>query len=303
MNARNLPVSSASCDAAADAANAAAAALLLSADIGNTNITFGIHDASGRVAHQWRMASDLRRTEDEYAALLRQFEADDRKPRGEWTGAIICSVVPALTPILEQAIARVHGVDPFVLDADSRMNIRNGYKNPHEVGMDRLANAAGGRDRYGTPLIVVDFGTATTLDVISAKGVYLGGCILPGLDTSAEALFLRTAKLPRISVVGTPEPLGRTTVESIRSGLFFGAVGAVDGLIERLWDATGERGRVVATGGLAERLAVHSRHIELADADLTLHGLWILWQLNRGGAGARARSRKSGRRARSSARR
>lgn len=153
--------------------------------------------------------------------------------------------------------------------------------------MDRLANAAGARDRYGVPVIVVDFGTATTLDIVTSKGVYIGGCILPGLDASAEALFRRTAQLPRLSVESAPPVLGQSTVESIQSGLFYGAVGAVDGLVERLWKETGEKGRVVATGGLAQWLAPHSKYIECADAELTLHGLWLLWGLNAGKAGGK----------------
>ncbi len=267
--------------------------MFLSVDIGNTKTAIGVHEDSGRVAHHWSVTSDLRRTEDEYTALLRQLSREDGAPAGPWRGAMICSVVPGLTARFAGALARVFGVEALILGPGSRLNVRNGYSNPSEVGMDRLANAAGGRDLYGAPLIVVDFGTATTLDVITGRGVYIGGCILPGVEASAEALFRRTAKLPQISIESAPEVLGRTTVESIRSGLFYGAVGAVDGLIERLWEVTKERGRVVATDGLGQTLAAHSRHIERADPYLTLHGLWILWRLNtlrrRGGGAAGAK--------------
>lgn len=266
--------------------------LWLSVDIGNTNVVLGLHDETGRVVHSWRVSSDLRRTEDEYAILFRHLEEDRSTPAGKWTGACICSVVPALTPVVKRAVERVHDVESLVLGPDTRMNIRNRYKNPEEVGADRLANAAGARDRYGTPVLIVDFGTATTLDVVSSKGDYLGGCILPGLDATADALFRSTAKLPRISIETPGKVLGRTTIESIRSGLFYGAVGSVDSLVARIWKEIGEKGTVVATGGLASTLAKHSKTISYADADLTLHGLWVIWNLNR------PRGRKAGKRRR-----
>jgi len=254
-------------------------------------MVLGLHDESGRVVHFWRVSSDLRRTEDEYAVLFRLLEEDKKSPAAERTGACICSVVPALTPVVQRAVERVHGVKPLVVGPSTRMNIRNRYRNPEEVGADRLANAAGARDRYGTPVLIVDFGTATTLDLVSAKGDYLGGCILPGLDATAEALFRSTAKLPRISVETPSTVLGRTTIESIQSGLFYGAIGSVDSLVGRLWEEIGERGTVVATGGLAAVLAEHSRTIDHADPHLTLHGLWVIWNLNRGG-GRKAGTRK-----------
>lgn len=253
---------------------------LLTIDTGNTNTVLGVHNPDGRVIHAWRFASDLRRTEDEYVVLLRQLEQDDASPPVDFKGACLCSVVPPLTPVLRRAVQRVHGVEPLVLESSTRLNVRNRYGHPEEVGADRLANAAGGRDRYGVPLIIVDFGTATTLDVVSARGDYLGGCILPGIETSAEALFRRTAKLPRISPERPPEPLGRTTIESIQSGLFYGAVDAVDGLIERLRATMGEDAPVIATGGLAQTFVGFSKYIREADPHLTLHGLWVIWHLN-----------------------
>ncbi len=268
----------------------------LSVDIGNTNTVLGVHDDSGRVIHSWRVSSDLRRTEDEYAALFRLLGEERVAPAARWMGACLCSVVPALTPAIARAVERVYGVRPLVLDSKTRLNVRNRYKNPQEVGADRLANAAGARDRYGLPVIIVDFGTATTLDVVSSRGDYLGGCILPGLDATADALFRSTAKLPRISVEEPRTVLGRTTIESIQSGLFFGAIGSVDWLVERLWETLGERGKVVATGGLATTLADHSRTISKADPHLTLHGLWVIWNLNRrGGRGRSGRTGRTGR--------
>jgi type III pantothenate kinase len=219
-------------------------------------------------------------------------EQDERIPESGWFGACVCSVVPALTPRILRAVKRVHGVEPFLLDTHTPMNIRNRYHNPEEVGADRLANAAGGRDRYGLPLIIVDFGTATTLDLVSARGDYLGGCILPGLDATADALFRSTSKLPRISVEAPRTVLGRTTIDSIQSGLFYGLVGAVDSLVERLWDTLGRKGKVVATGGLAESLARHSRTIHLADPHLTLHGLWVVWNFNQSSGKKRAGRRR-----------
>lgn len=279
-----------------------AEAAWLSIDAGNTNITIGIHNAAGRVLATRRISTDHQRTEDEYALLLRLMIAQDipgalelratptRGPapakraaaiRNRWIGAAICSVVPSLTPLFAKAVQRATDVEPLVLDGTTRMNVENCYRNPSEVGADRLANAAGGMDRYGGPLIIADFGTATTLDVVSEKGEYLGGCILPGLETSAEALFRRTAKLPRVDVQAPPEPIGRTTMESIRSGLFYGAVDAVDGLVDRIRRQLGCTAKVVATGGLSPMIAPHSKTISHADPDLTLHGLWVIWKLNR----------------------
>jgi type III pantothenate kinase len=265
----------------------------LSVDIGNTNIVLGLHDADdGAVAHSWRVATDLRRTEDEYAVLFRLLEEDDRAPEAVWIGACVCSVVPALTPVVARAVERVHGVKPLVLDGNTKLNIRNRYRNPQEVGADRLADAAGAFDRYGAPVIIVDLGTATTLEVVSSSGDYLGGCILPGLDATADALYRSTAKLPRISVEMPSNVLGRTTLESIRSGLFYGAIGGIDSLVERLWEEIGERGIVVATGGLSSVIAKHSKTITHADPHLALHGLWVIWNLNQPRAGKTAKRKR-----------
>lgn len=253
--------------------------MIIAIDIGNTNIVVGVFSEGGFAA-RWRLASDTRRTADEYSilfeALLRRFDSLQAQPKG----IVIGSVVPILSDILDAALRRLFSCDLFHVTHASAMPVANKYAKPHEVGVDRLANAVGGMLLYGKPIIVVDAGTAVTLDVISQEGAYLGGAILPGIELSAEALAKRTARLPRVAAHEPHYAIGRTTVESIRSGLVLGLVGAVDHLIERMWEELGYRTATVATGGLAKTITAHSRIVRISDEDLTLRGLVEIFLYN-----------------------
>lgn len=260
--------------------------LLLAVDVGNTNIVLGVFDVSraesGGLLHSWRLATSRERTVDEYGlsvlALLRHtgLEAASIKHM------VISSVVPPLHPVLE-AWAKVYfRTEPLWIEPGIRSGLKIAIENPAELGADRLVNAVAGVAKYGAPLIAVDFGTATSFDVVSPKGEFLGGLIAPGLKISAEALFQRASRLPRIEITEPERLVGRNTVQAMQSGLFYGYVGLVDGILARLLEEM-PGAAVVATGGLGRVLAPASRHIQHLEPDLTLEGLRILWLKNRGG--------------------
>lgn len=253
--------------------------MLLAVDIGNTNVVLGaIESAECRCF--WRLSSDTRRPADEYAALLfRLFEMDGVDPRS-FNGAVVGSVVPALSGVFDAALRRTTGTAPFHVTHESRLPVRNGYRNPTEVGIDRLANAAAAVQFLGAPVVVVDLGTAVTVDVVSQRREYLGGAILPGIEMSAEALARRTARLPVTSPDDAGPMIGRTTADSIRSGILHGLVGAVDRIIEGIWAELGYTTATIATGGLAAYLTARSRHVRRVERDLTLVGLAEIWRLN-----------------------
>jgi type III pantothenate kinase len=253
--------------------------LLLTVDIGNTNIVLGIF-AGERLIDHWRIATELKKTEDEYALTLQGLVALNEVRPADASGAIIASVVPHLCPVFQKSIRRVFGVEARILDHTTPIPVRNRYENPQEVGVDRLANAVGGKTLFGAPLIIVDFGTAITLDVVSPAGDYLGGVIMPGLEMSADALYKRTSRLPRILLERPAHVLGRTTIASMQSGLYFGLVSAIDGVIEKLWKELGFKSKVVATGGLAPAFAAESKLVTATDPFLTLHGLRLIWEYN-----------------------
>jgi len=197
------------------------------------------------------------------------------------TGIAIASVVPPLTPVFEQACRDYVGQEPLVVDASVQTGVHIRYDNPREVGADRVVDAAAVRALYGVPACVVDFGTATTFDAVSAAGDYLGGAIAPGVGISAQALFERTAKLPRVELTRPPSAIGRNTVHSMQSGLLFGYVGLVEGMVARFKAELGPETRIVATGGLAGMIARETDVIDVVDPWLTLHGLRIIYELNR----------------------
>ncbi len=257
--------------------------LLLAVDVGNTNIVLGIFDLSkgpkSPLLCSWRLATSRERTVDEYGlstlALLRHrgIEAHD-------VGRIaISSVVPPLHPVLEGWAKAYFNVDPFWIEPGIKTGLRIAIDNPAELGADRLVNAVAGLEAYGAPLIAVDFGTATTFDVVNERKEYLGGLITPGLKISAEALFQRASRLPRIEIAEPDRLVGRNTVQAMQAGLFYGYVGQVDGILERL-RVEYPSAAVVATGGLARVIAQHSKHIQHIASDLTLEGLRILWLKN-----------------------
>jgi len=255
--------------------------MLLAIDIGNTNITFGLYQEE-RLGPRWRIRTIHDKMPDEYGILLDQlFRHRGHRPE-EITGVAIASVVPPLTPTFVRVCREYLGQDPLIVDAGVRTGVRIRYENPKEVGADRVVDAAAVRALYGVPACVVDFGTATTFDALSAEGDYLGGAIAPGIGIAAQALFERTAKLPRVELTRPPSVIGRNTVHSIQSGLLFGYVGLVEGMVARFKAELGPETRVIATGGLAEAIAGETDVIDVVDPWLTLHGLRIIYELNRG---------------------
>jgi type III pantothenate kinase len=254
--------------------------MLLTIDVGNTNITLGLYDGEARRA-AWRLATVHERMPDEYGLqLLGLLDHAGIRP-DELTGSVMASVVPPLTSTFQQACAHYLQQEPLVVDAGVKTGVRIRYEDPKAVGADRVADAAAARQLYGTPACVVDFGTATTFDAISADGDYLGGAIAPGIGIAAEALFQRAAKLPRVDLARPPAAIGRTTVHAIQSGMVFGYAGLVEGMVARFRSELGPGLKVIGTGGLAELIAPEAKVIEVVAPWLTLDGLRIIWDLNR----------------------
>jgi len=256
--------------------------MLLAIDVGNTNIVLGVFDGEALV-HSWRLQTLRERTSDELGLLVDGLFAHSRIEPVQIRGVILGSVVPPLTGTIRAMAERYFGVTAMVVEPGVNTSMPILYENPSEVGADRIVNAIAGLAKFGrsgTPLIVVDFGTATTLDAISAKGEYLGGAICPGVTISADALFQRAARLPRIDVRKPARVVGRTTVGAMESGLFWGYVGMVEGLVKRMTDELGGHAVCVATGGLADVIAPETTLIQHVDPDLTLHGLRIVWERN-----------------------
>ena len=253
--------------------------MLLAIDIGNTNITLGLYDGD-TLGPRWRLATDHDRMPDEYGILLvNLFQHAGVGARD--VGAIaMASVVPPLTGTFEQACERYLGRAPLVVDAGVKTGVRIRYDDPKQVGADRVVDAAAVHKLYGGPACSVDFGTATTFDAISAEGDYLGGAIAPGIGIAAEALSQRTAKLPKVDLHRPPAAIGRNTVHSIQSGLVFGYVGLVEGMVARFRAELGPKMKVIGTGGLAEVIAKETKVIEILAPWLTLDGLKIVWELN-----------------------
>jgi type III pantothenate kinase len=253
--------------------------MLLAIDIGNTNVTFGLYEGDA-LGPRWRIRTIHEKMPDEYGLLLDQlFRHRGHRPE-QVTGVVIASVVPPLTPVFEQACQDYLEQEPLLVDASVETGVRICYDNPQEVGADRVVDAAAVRTLYSVPACVVDFGTATTFDGLSAEGDYLGGAIAPGVGISAQALFERTAKLPRVELTRPPSAIGRNTVQSIQSGLLFGYVGLVEGMVARFKAELGPETWVIATGGLAEVIARETDVIDVVDPWLTLHGLRIIYELN-----------------------
>ena len=258
---------------------------LLAVDIGNTNVTLGVFDltdpAKPVLAHHWRMATHREQTSDEILVTLRGLTDLAGCKMESFRDAIVSSVVPPLLPIWERVCSKLLGKPPLVVGPGIKTGMPVRYENPREVGADRIVNAVAAIDLMGAPVIAVDFGTATTWDCVSEKGEYLGGAIFPGIVISMEALFERTSMLHRVELARPRSVIGRTTTQSIQSGLLFGYAGLVDAMVRRIKTELGERTRVIATGGLAQRIASETETIERVEPYLTLEGLRLLFEKNR----------------------
>jgi type III pantothenate kinase len=248
--------------------------MLLAIDVGNTQTVFGLYDAD-RLVEQWRLNTEPLRTGDELGALiggLVDLEAVD--------GICLSSTVPALVREYELFAERWADAPILVVGPGVKTGIPIRYDDPHEVGPDRIANAVAAKERYGAPSIVVDFGTSTNFDVLSSEGEYAGGVLAPGIEVSMDALFARAARLRKVDFVEPPSVIGKTTAQSLQSGLVYGFAGQVDRIVEQIRAELGDTAKVIATGGLADLIAPHSKTIEKVDPDLTLEGLRLVWKQN-----------------------
>ena len=249
--------------------------MLLAVDIGNTNIVIGLLEDK-ELLFRWRVTSDARRTSDEFGILVKELCGQCSVDLREVSGVAVCSVVPALTEAFVRMCEEVLKIKPVVVGPETDLGITIDYRDPSEVGPDRLANAVGVMELARGPAIVVDFGTATTFDVVTADGHYLGGAIAPGVVTSAENLFRRAALLHGVPFHPPESAIGKTTEESLRSGIIFGVVGQVNEIVRRLSEEWGEKPTVVATGGLAEKISIFTKVINIVEPDLTLLGLALI---------------------------
>jgi type III pantothenate kinase len=250
--------------------------MLLVIDVGNTNTVLGVYDGQTLVK-SWRIRTERDSTEDEYNVLIRGLFANSGIQPSDIDKTVIASVVPPMVNFLDSFCRKYLGHAPHWVDAKSAARIVVCTKNPDEIGADRIVNAVAAYEKYRRSVIVVDFGTATTFDVISEKGDYMGGAISPGIKIAAEALFMKASKLPRVEIFQPPSKvIGRDTIESIKSGIIFGYAGLVDGIVRRMKAELGTNPKIIATGGLAGLMVKVSEEIEAVEPDLTLEGLRIL---------------------------
>jgi len=254
--------------------------MLLAIDIGNTNVVLGVFEGE-RLRESWRVGTKASITADEYAVIVKDLFAFSGIEFRQIDGIIISTVVPPLLSIMSEMSRKYFKIEPMVVTSELKTGITLSYENPREIGADRIVNAAAAFRLYGGPLIIIDFGTATTFCAVTANGEYLGGAITPGVKISAEALYQRAAKLPRIELTRPRTIIGRDTVSAMQAGILYGYAGLVDGIVERMKRELSPDARVVATGGLAELVAPETRGTIEVIPNLTLEGLRFIYDANR----------------------
>lgn len=254
--------------------------MLLAIDAGNTNVTLGVFDQDRVLAH-WRLRTVHEQTADEWGLKIRGLFEMENIPADAIHGVIICSVVPPLESSLSEMANRYFGRKPFFVSGHTETGLSILYDNPREVGADRVVNAVAALAKYGGPCIVVDLGTAITFDAVSANAEYLGGIICPGIGIAISGLFTKTARLPMVDFREPEKLIGTNTVGSIQAGVYYGTIGMIDGILERMIEAMGPGTRTVATGGQASLITRASRFVKVEDEDLTLEGLRLIWNRNR----------------------
>lgn len=255
--------------------------MILVFDVGNTNIVFGVYQGKSLVKN-WRLSTDKNKTSDEYGILIRQCFTYDEINYKDIEAIVIASVVPNVMQSLEEMSFKYFDLKPLIVGPGIKTGLNIRYDNPKEVGADRIVNAIGAYEKYGGPLVIVDFGTATTFCVISEKGDYLGGAISPGINTSTEALFTHASKLPKVELIKPDSVIGKTTIKSIQSGIIYGQIGMVDYLVGRIEAELGTKlKQVVATGGLSELIGSESEKISIVDKQITLEGLKKIYEINK----------------------
>lgn len=249
-------------------------------DVGNTNIVLGVYDGD-ELKYHWRIGTNRQKTEDEYGMIIKQLFAHEGLSTTEIDGIIISSVVPPIMYALESMCKKYFSITPMVIGPGIKTGLNIKYDNPKEVGADRIVNAVAAIDLYGGPLVIVDFGTATTYCYINEEKQYMGGAIAPGIGISTEALYTRASKLPRIEIVKPKNIIGKNTVSAMQAGILYGYVGQVDGIVSRMKEQANGNPKVIATGGLAPLIANESKMIDVVEPFLTLKGLKMIYLKNK----------------------
>lgn len=253
--------------------------MLLVIDLGNTTLTLGLFE-NGHLTNHWRLSSDRQRTEDEFGLQLLGLMSSCNCLQSNLDGIVLSSVVPPLTEWVSKACQNFLGVQPLLVTANVMLNITILYENPAMVGADRIADAVAVQSMFGGPACIIDFGTATTFNALTSNAEYLGGAILPGIGTSAEALFSKTAKLPSVEMAAPPSVIGRNTVNAIQAGLIIGSVALVEGMVMRFKKELGGNMKVVGTGGHLQKIADETEVFDHVEPWLTLEGLRLIWEMN-----------------------